>query len=108
MTPGDFDVILESRIDKVRMVLGFKAQEYARGNDRLHNFKRVARVKGCSVPEACLDGYYKHFVSLLDMVDDYKNGKDHPVQLWDEKFGDAINYLILLEAIIKENINEKL
>lgn len=98
----EFEKVLESRIEKIRAVLGKKAAEYARGEDRLHNFKRVAQVKDCTVAQACIDGFCKHLVSILDMVDDRGKNKFHPVDLWEEKLGDGINYLILLEAIVKE------
>ena len=105
MTPDQFDQILENRINLIRQVLGKKAGEYARGNDRLHNFKRVADVKGCTEADACIDGFCKHLVSILDMVDDCREGVKHSVPLWEEKIGDAINYLILLEAIVKEGLD---
>lgn len=108
MNQQEFEKLLGERIEKIDTVLGKKAAEYARGDDRLHNFKRVAQVKGCTVPEACLDGFYKHFISILDMIDDYKKEVYHSVELWDEKLGDAINYLILLEAILKEGVREKI
>jgi hypothetical protein len=102
MKPLEFELVLQDRIGKIKTVLGQKAGEYARGIDRLHNFKRVARIKNCTVPDACMDGFCKHLVSILDMVDDFREGKVHNMALWEEKIGDAINYLILLEAILKE------
>jgi len=106
MKPIDFEKVLTDRLIAIKAVLGKKAGEYARGDDRLHNFKRVAAVKGCTAADACIDGFCKHLVSILDMVDDLGKGTKNPVALWDEKIGDAINYLILLEAIIKEGTNE--
>ena len=103
MTPYDFKMVLENRIRKIREVLDKKAGEYARGQDRLHNFKRVAEIKRITVAEANIDGFCKHLVSILDMVDDQAKGQKWALEVWDEKIGDAINYLILLEAIIKEN-----
>jgi len=90
----------------IKIILGAKANEYARGQDRLHNFKRVALVKRCTPAEACIDGFCKHLVSILDMVDDLREGHKSSIQLWEEKIGDAINYLILLEALVKEGMNE--
>ena len=102
-----FQEILERRIELIRNVLGKKAAEYARGDDRLHNFKRVARVKGCTTEDACIDGFCKHLVSILDTVDDVAKGVYAKTELWEEKIGDAINYLILLEAIVKEDSSER-
>jgi len=105
MNAEKFQDILERRIYLMREILVKKAAEYSRGKDRLHNFKRVAGVKGCTVAQANIDGFCKHLVSILDMVDDLGVGKTHSFELWEEKLGDAINYLVLLEAIIKENSN---
>ena len=102
MKPIEFEMILQERIRKIKEVLGHKAGEYARGEDRLHNFKRVAEVKRTNAADACIDGFCKHLVSILDMVDDHRKGQAWVIPIWEEKIGDAINYLILLEAIIKE------
>lgn len=103
MTPQAFEEVLRSRIALIESVLGMKAEEYSRGKDRLHNFKRVAAVKGCTTADACIDGFCKHLVSILDMVDDLRKGVHRPIAMWEEKIGDAVNYLILLEAIVKED-----
>ena len=44
----------------------------------------------------------KHFVSLTDLINDLESGVDHPMTLWEEKIGDAENYLLLLEGLLKE------
>ena len=88
-------------------VLLKKGAEYSRGNDRLSNFKRMAEIQGCTPEKALIGAWSKHLASILDMVDDLdgpvqsKTSKSHLAQ-WDEKIGDAINYLILLRALIEE------
>ena len=98
MTNEVFVTILESRINAMRETLAAKAKEYAT-SDRLHNFKRSARLLDCSPPQALLGFLTKHLVSIVDMV----QAGNHPISQWDEKIGDAINYLVLLEAIVKES-----
>lgn len=107
MTSLEFRSVLEERIKKIREVLDKKAGEYSRGQDRLHNFKRVAEIKRITPAEACIDGFCKHLVSILDMVDDLADGKAWVLPIWEEKLGDAINYLILLEALVKERVTTK-
>lgn len=107
MTPLRFRQVLEDRINKIRTVLDSKAGEYARGNDRLHNFKRVAEIKRITPEAACIDGFCKHLVSILDTVDDIGIGTYAPIPLWEEKIGDAVNYLILLEALVKERVETR-
>lgn len=108
MTASEFDDLLAIRIDKIRATLSrvessrlaSKASEYA-SDDRLHNFK--ANVGGMNLdepPEMVCWGYLrKHLQSVYDMV-----CGDKPItgKLIDEKIGDCINYLILMEAIMFE------
>ena len=77
-----------------------KSKEYASDGDKLYNFKRTAAMLDCSSEEALLGMLAKHLVSIIDMV---QNKREADYKLWDEKIGDAINYLILLEAIIRED-----
>lgn len=76
-----------------------KAKEYAVDGDRLHNFKVAAAVQGIS-PMAALAGMMaKHTVSVYDMIG---AGETYPMELWEEKIKDNINYLFLLWALLQE------
>ncbi len=74
-----------------------KAKEYASDEDRLHNFKVAAAFNSQTPEQACWGFLTKHLVSLADMV---ASGKEYNFGAWDEKIGDALNYLFLLDAII--------
>lgn len=41
----------------------------------------------------------KHTVSVYDMAE---SGQLYPIELWQEKITDHINYLFLLNAIVRE------
>jgi len=98
MNAERFEAILESRLFSVRQVLGDKAKEYAVG-DRLYNFKRAAEILRTTPQRALAGMLVKHLVSVLDLVE----GSISPTEnMVNEKIGDAINYLILLEAMLKE------
>jgi hypothetical protein len=99
-----FNEILGSRISKITEVLGKKAAEYARG-DRLHNFKAAARMGNTTPEDALLGMWRKHLISVFDIIEDTKKGIDPTEYLIDEKIGDSINYLILLEALMRERIS---
>lgn len=102
MNEKDFNIILERRLRLIREVLAAKADEYAK-DDRLHNFKRAAEIDQSKTPaQVCAGFMLKHIVSVLDLVDDDAAGKLVRVKMRDEKIGDAINYLILLEALLSE------
>lgn len=102
MTATEFQAILDSRLDKIRAVLASKAGEYATDKDRLHNFKRSAGLMGRSRFEVCAAFMTKHLTSIFDMVDERSRGVHVPPERVDEKIGDAVNYLILLEALFLE------
>jgi hypothetical protein len=111
MNKETFDKILDSRLKKTKSVLESKRTEYATGkHDRLHNFNRAASMLGCSKENALIGMLSKHLVSVLDMVDNL-DGCSIPwvpsVEFVEEKIGDSINYLILLEAMIKERLEIK-
>jgi hypothetical protein len=104
MIKHDFDHILSSRCETMRAVLAGKADEYATGGDRLHNFKAAAGFDAAEIsPEQALWGMLrKHLVSLADIVAATAPGIDSCPSQWlrNEKIGDAINYLVLLEALL--------
>lgn len=101
MTTEEFEIILQNRISKIQSVLGNKAKEYALNGDRLHNFK-IAGMMNNESPEKALWGMAtKHLVSVQDIVKDRININEYLV---DEKCGDLINYIILLEALLIEKI----
>lgn len=109
MTAVEFDAILSARLAKAREVLAAKAGEYATDADRLHNFKRAAAwfplaaaSAETDAADACCGMMRKHWVSLTDLIDRKAAGHALPPALIDEKVGDAVNYLILLEALLRE------
>ena len=98
MTTTDFERIFEQQVERSRSVLVSKAKEYAT-LDRLHNFKVAASLEG-KTPEQALAGMMaKHTVSVYDMAE---SGLAYPIELWQEKITDHINYLFLLNAIVRE------
>lgn len=97
MTNSQFNKILESRIKRIKQTLNKKAGEYAR-NDRLYNFKRASEIQRNKPEQALMGMFMKHLVSVIDIIET----GDYTTELINEKIGDSINYLILLEAILKE------
>lgn len=107
MTIERFEELFEEVVADLGRRLTLKNAEYARGNDKLHNFKVAARVKGES-PERALYGMeMKHRVSIMDMTDDLDRGKLPTKALIDEKFGDEIAYLILWKMLFLERLENE-
>ena len=97
-----FNKVFETVIDKCKNTLCKKANEYAT-EDRLHNFKVAAEIQDCT-PISALGGMMaKHTVSVYDLIRKHEQGFEISKELWDEKIGDSINYLILLTALIEDD-----
>lgn len=126
MNVEKFNKMLEERIEKTRQVLNSKNKEYASNSDKLHNFKRAGDMLRQTPEQALVGMWTKHIISILDIVDQidtanrpripadytleeftkYLKAKKLTIATVEEKIGDAVNYLILLEALIKERYEE--
>lgn len=105
MTLDEFDAVVERRLTKIRQTLVVKGREYSRNGDRLSNFANGAALLRCT-PERALLGYAaKQMVSVVDFVRDLDAGMERTEAEWDEKLGDVINYLVLLEAVVVDRRN---
>ena len=107
MKAEDFNRVVKNRLEACAAMLVPKGVEYARGGDRLHNFKAAGRIKGESPERALWGMYVKHLVSVVDMITDIEQGKMPSRKLLAEKMSDSINYHLLLEGLITEHaVNE--
>lgn len=100
MNHTKFNQVIESQIESCKNLLIKKSQEYDFSEDRLRAFKCAAELLN-STPQQALLGYFtKHIVSLYDMI---QSNNKFSIDVYNEKITDAINYLLLLKAIIIEN-----
>ena len=104
MNREEFDKIIEERINKIREVLLSKGKEYQRNDNVFHNFERGSNITGNSREKVMWGFALKHLISFMDILDDCEKYKYPSIELLEEKVGDIINYLILEEASIKEQI----
>lgn len=103
MTNETFNELIEAKISQYVGVLTKKQKEYGT-EDRLHNFRVAAAFQQCTMEQALFGFLTKHLISISDMV---KSGKNYTDEIWDEKIGDAINYLFLLRAVIEDGKAEQ-
>lgn len=87
---------IEKAIERAKQVLLAKKNEYATA-DHFHNFRVAAALQGKPMKEALSGMMAKHTVSVYDMC---CSGKTYPMEMWDEKITDHINYLLILRALI--------
>lgn len=103
MKTEQFDKCVERRLNLSKLTLIEKAKEYAKNENRMHNFDKAARITGKCREEALFGFFLKHLVSVMDIIDNINTDNTIPSQtLTDEKIGDCINYLLLLEASIQD------
>ena len=102
MTYDKFMELLEQRFTKTRETYATKMTEYANVNDVFESFKKGVGFSFHDTPEGVAWEYAcKHFESIKSIIS--KLPDEIPSdELVDEKIGDAINYLIILEGLIKE------
>lgn len=102
MKEENFDKIVEKRCEAIKTTLTHKALEYATDKDRFHNFRVAGRKLGITPEEALMGMKVKHDVSVDDLVEWVKNSPEKlNHSIINEKIGDSINYLILLEGLLK-------
>jgi hypothetical protein len=104
MDAKTFNDIVETQIALSTEVLVKKADEYAT-DDRLHNFRVAGAIQGVDSVTALAGMMAKHSVSIYDMIADTSLGERFTLEMWEEKIGDHINYLLLLKALV---VDEKL
>lgn len=95
-----FNQVIDEQLQVCTNILVDKADEYASDVDRLHNFKVAAGLEGTTVRRALGGMMAKHTVSVYDLIRDGQD--DTPMELWNEKITDHINYLLLLKALVAE------
>lgn len=104
MNQAQFRDLVDARITHCINLLEQKSNEYSADGDKLHNFKSAAATLGVTPQQALLGMAAKHWVSIVDLVmRPTPYAKDNVNDVISEKFTDMINYLLLLEALYKED-----
>ena len=104
MNNDDFNRILNEQTELMQKVLGHKAEEYASDVDRLHNFRVASELQGISMRQAVGGMMAKHTTSVYDLI---QKEELADLDMWQEKIGDHLNYLVLLMAVVKEEALSK-
>lgn len=104
MRTEEFEKVVNDTLEQIEKVLIIKSREYSRNDDKLHNFNVGAMMTG-QIREKVLAGFaLKHYISINDIRNDIQEGKLPSIETVNEKYGDAINYLILEKASILNRI----
>jgi hypothetical protein len=101
MNKIEFNKQVDERIRLIQSVLQKKGAEYANDKDVFHNFEEGTKMSFHDTREMVAWEYMmKHIISIKDMISNKQSYSEHMIR---EKFGDAINYLILIEAMMLES-----
>jgi hypothetical protein len=102
----DFDMEVQSTLQKIQELLLVKGVEYRRNSDPFHNFNVGSQISG-EIPEKVLQGFLlKHLVSYQDMLNDIEQGKLPKIELVEEKLLDIIVYMVIQKAQIINRIKK--
>lgn len=105
MNLATFNKIVVDQLSRSELLLTGKGHEYAESADtdatidRLAHFKKAAVLQDETPAQAAFGMLAKHLVSVADMVG---SAQEYPIEKWDEKISDSINYLLILRAIVEE------
>lgn len=104
---SNFDIEVQSTLQKIKQLLIVKGKEYRRNDDPFHNFNEGSKITGF-IPERVLDGFLtKHVISYRDMLNDIEQGKIPKVETVEEKFNDILVYFTIQKAMILERIKNQ-
>lgn len=101
ITQNEVNAVFDEQVRLCADTLKRKTKEYTGdAPDRLGAFKAAAALQHTTPQRALAGMLAKHIVSLYDMC--FSKETVYPIDTWDEKITDSLNYLFLLKAIVKE------
>lgn len=101
MEPERFGAILEQQLARVSSILGVKTEEYATEADQLSNIRGSAALQNKTMRNAVAGMMSKHTISIYAMC---RDPNQYDLARWEEKITDHIVWLILLRAVLDEEI----
>lgn len=94
-----YESAIENMIAHCKETLISKHNEYATDDD-FHNFNVAAKLQDITPEQALMGMATKHIVSVCDLINDSAEGRIVSDDMWREKIGDNINYLLILWAMV--------
>ena len=102
MKEKEFTKLLNKVFDRTENILLKKRNEYAHKEDVFKSFKNGTGFSLHTEPEQVAWSYLaKHLESIQSIIRKLPNERPSE-ELINEKFGDAINYLIIIEGLLRE------
>ena len=100
---AEYDRIIETTIDEIRKLGTLKGGEYAGDVDRLANFRRNGKQLDLPMETIWAVYYNKHHDSVMQYIQDLKNGKTRErLEGIEGRVDDMLTYLMLFKCMLKE------
>tara|TARA_R110000824_G_scaffold197053_5_gene380396 strand:- start:2993 stop:3319 length:327 start_codon:yes stop_codon:yes gene_type:complete len=108
MELNKFQLLLKGIFNRTESTFNKKKHEYAHNQDVFKSLKNGVGFSFHDEPEQVAYEYLcKHLESIQSILK--KLPEETPrYELINEKFGDAINYLIIIEGLLKERVNKEI
>ena len=109
MNREEFGHFVEYAFERSKKVLIKKGDEYARDENAFHVFQNATGISLHNVDTSVAwEMAVKHLQSIKDILREveYNNLSKLSEHILDEKFGDAINYFVLIEGMLREKIKK--
>jgi hypothetical protein len=105
MTNSDFYKLMSNTFESAMEIAKAKGADYTKGSeDALANFKEGGKAIGVSSQDVCWIFMNKHYQAITNYIKTSGKSESEPIS---ERIKDMINYLVLLQAIIKEDTEVK-
>ena len=95
----DYTFLVQETVKDCLETLKAKGDDYGKGNP-FHNFEKAAALQGCTVLEAIRGMMTKHIISIYDILGS-EQPENYTPEYLQEKFGDAINYLVIAKVYLE-------
>ena len=102
MNCSQFDILTNALLNDCRDLLDTKGDDYSTNTDRLSHFKTVSDLCKKSKYDVWLVLFSKHVVAITNYINkrDFEGSAEEDIH---SRIKDAINYLVLLQALISED-----
>lgn len=102
-----YEQLLYDTLRQVKNTLDVKAKEYWRENNPMHNFDQGATITGQTREQIIYGFALKHHISIADLRKDVAKLDLPTAEVINEKYNDAINYLILEKISMLEKVSKR-
>ena len=98
MTQKEFDAIANKLLAKAEKIKSSKGADYSEDNDRLSNFKNIAREMGCK-PSLVWAVYFRKHIDAVIKHTRCGQTESEPIE---DRLADIINYCLLYQGLVEE------